>query len=193
MKSMTKEQRSEFARQGALAMLEKKRAKQVELTPLETTVSKKSPSRKRRPVKQRVSRNDKVFEQALASAEQEYVIAIKEHADHSAKLALLNMRIPALQRTIAVLRQQQNPGSGMVPYRGYRSRPPWTRSCRTLRYRVATCHSNPSTSQRRRRMAPSLSPASLRPLWCPVLPGVGQWMYSYQIQMTMTSTYVRAG
>ena len=119
MKSMTKEQRSEFARQGALAMLEKKRAKQVELTPLETTVSKKSPSRKRRPVKQRVSRNDKVFEQALASAEQEYVIAIKEHADHSAKLALLNMRIPALQRTIAVLRQQQNPGSGMVPYQPY--------------------------------------------------------------------------
>ena len=116
------EQRKAIASKAASVRWAKKRAGNVE-PELDHQYSPPQPEkvkpRKRRPVKQRVSRNDKVFEQALASAEQEYVIAIKEHADHSAKLALLNMRIPALQRTIAVLRQQQNPGSGMVPYQPY--------------------------------------------------------------------------
>jgi hypothetical protein len=113
MQALTKEQRTEFARSGAKARWKDKEVP-VEPAPLPTQPAK-SPHRKRRVSKPKQSRNEKVFEQALASAEQEYVIALKDHAEYSGKLALLNMRIPALQRTIAVLRQQQNPSS-VAPY-----------------------------------------------------------------------------
>ena len=85
---------------------------------LATTVSRKSPSKKRRPVKQSGLHSGKAFNKALQAAEQRYAEATQEYAVVSAQLTLLQFEIPALQRTIQVLRQQQNPtgGAGVMPY-----------------------------------------------------------------------------
>ena len=62
------------------------------------------------------SKQERVFGIALTAAEKRLATAIEERARAAATWAVLNAEIPSLQRTIAALRNQQNPAA---PIQGY--------------------------------------------------------------------------
>lgn len=62
------------------------------------------------------SKQERVFGIALTAAEKRLATAIEERACAASTWAVLNAEIPSLQRTIAALRNQQNPAA---PIQGY--------------------------------------------------------------------------
>ena len=62
------------------------------------------------------TRETRVFSIALTAAEKRLAKAIEERARAASTWAVLNAEIPSLQRTIAALRNQQNPDAPMVAY-----------------------------------------------------------------------------
>jgi len=88
-----------------------------------STTGEKTP-RKRRNAKliehpmptRRATRETRVFNIALTAAEKRLAKAIEERARAASTWAVLNAEIPSLQRTIAALRNQQNPNAQMQGY-----------------------------------------------------------------------------
>jgi len=70
-------------------------------------------SRKQRKV---FTKQERVFGIALAAAEKRLATAIEERARAASTWAILNAEIPSLQRTIAALRNQQNPAAPVQSY-----------------------------------------------------------------------------
>lgn len=66
--------------------------------------------------KRKIRREARVFNIALTAAEKRLAKAIDERARAAATWAVLNAEIPSLQRTIAALRNQQNPDAFVQNY-----------------------------------------------------------------------------
>ena len=74
------------------------------------------PLRASRKQRKALTKQEKVFGIALTAAEKRLAMAIEERARAASTWAVLNAEIPSLQRTIAALRNQQNPSA---PIQGY--------------------------------------------------------------------------
>jgi hypothetical protein len=103
MKEMTPAKRRALGRKAAKARWAKNKT--------ETTTE---PCTTRKIGKRRAS--NEVFGIALTAAEKRLAKAIEERARAASTWAVLNAEIPSLQRTIAALRNQQNPNVAMQDY-----------------------------------------------------------------------------
>ena len=113
MLSMSKAERQLLGRQAA----EARWGGQKQAAAAKPKAGSRRSAAKRGGAKARVfAKADKVFGVALVAAERRLAKAIEERARAASTWAVLNAEIPSLQRTIAALRNQQNPANAEPSY-----------------------------------------------------------------------------